>query len=269
MTRRPDLPCADCGALMWRGATSAPEGEACCRPCRARRPKSPAYVNQHIPKVCEQCGRGYEAASTRTRYCSVACGNYARQQRIRADDDPCVKRRARDVAAPGLTEHQRRAILADWRRQRRACTYCGAPADTVDHVLPLVRGGTNYEGNLTPACRRCNGAKGGLTLVEWRTGKRLAPMREQAQRHRAAMTARRKAKVPVQDAIRLTPCALPGCGGWSVARSKYCEVECADEANARMTRDRYRLAHGLPVDPAEPTSTFDRRRGAFAQVSES
>ena len=34
MPRRPDLPCAGCGTLMWRGKGSLPEGEAKCRACR-------------------------------------------------------------------------------------------------------------------------------------------------------------------------------------------------------------------------------------------
>lgn len=37
MPRFPDLPCADCGELMWRSSTSLPEGQACCRSCRKRR----------------------------------------------------------------------------------------------------------------------------------------------------------------------------------------------------------------------------------------
>lgn len=205
------------------------------------------YVNPRIPKVCEQCGCDFEAATKRTRYCSVACGNYARAQRIRADTDPHVKRRAREFAAPGLNEHQRRSILAAWRKQGRSCTYCGAPADTVDHVLPLVRGGTNYEGNLTPACRRCNGAKGGLTVVEWRTGKRLPQMQQQAQRHRAAMSARLMAMRAVQDALPLPRvCALPGCIGWAEGASKYCSGTCMWEWNARAGRERYRAKAGLP-----------------------
>ena len=34
MPRSPDLPCAGCGKLLWRGTTSLPEGEAMCNPCR-------------------------------------------------------------------------------------------------------------------------------------------------------------------------------------------------------------------------------------------
>lgn len=34
MPRNPDMPCAGCGKLMWRSATSLPEGQARCRTCR-------------------------------------------------------------------------------------------------------------------------------------------------------------------------------------------------------------------------------------------
>lgn len=41
------------------------------------------------------------------------------------------------------------------------CVYCGTmDADTIDHVIPLSRGGTNELSNLRPACRQCNMAKG-------------------------------------------------------------------------------------------------------------
>ncbi len=41
------------------------------------------------------------------------------------------------------------------------CAYCGAPASTVDHVLPLARGGTSDVDNLVPCCSRCNSSRGG------------------------------------------------------------------------------------------------------------
>jgi hypothetical protein len=40
VARRPDLPCAGCGRLLWRGAGSLPEGEAKCRDCRREQVKS-------------------------------------------------------------------------------------------------------------------------------------------------------------------------------------------------------------------------------------
>jgi hypothetical protein len=51
------------------------------------------------------------------------------------------------------------------------CVYCGRPADTYDHVLPISRGGTSEVANVVPACRRCNSAKGARTPEEWRRQK--------------------------------------------------------------------------------------------------
>lgn len=39
------------------------------------------------------------------------------------------------------------------------CVYCGAPADTIDHVIPRSKGGTDDPDNLVPACRDCNSRK--------------------------------------------------------------------------------------------------------------
>lgn len=41
------------------------------------------------------------------------------------------------------------------------CHYCGAPATTVDHIIPQALGGPVRAGwNRVPACRSCNAAKG-------------------------------------------------------------------------------------------------------------
>lgn len=39
------------------------------------------------------------------------------------------------------------------------CYYCGCEADTMDHRIPLARGGTHFPSNLVPACRVCNSRK--------------------------------------------------------------------------------------------------------------
>ena len=44
--------------------------------------------------------------------------------------------------------------------QQGACHYCEKifqPKElTMDHVVPLARGGTSTKGNLVPACKNCN-----------------------------------------------------------------------------------------------------------------
>jgi hypothetical protein len=52
-----------------------------------------------------------------------------------------------------------------WKRRRASgiCHYCGgrfAPQTlTMDHVVPLVRGGRSTRGNVVPACKTCNAGK--------------------------------------------------------------------------------------------------------------
>ena len=47
------------------------------------------------------------------------------------------------------------------------CSYCGAKATEIDHVIPRAQGGTNSVHNLTPACRACNEKKSNQTLKEF------------------------------------------------------------------------------------------------------
>lgn len=59
-----------------------------------------------------------------------------------------------------------------WQQQIQAgvCHYCGcqvgADALTMDHVVPVVRGGTSTRGNVVPACHACNQKKKYLTPAE-------------------------------------------------------------------------------------------------------
>jgi 5-methylcytosine-specific restriction endonuclease McrA len=46
------------------------------------------------------------------------------------------------------------------KRDDYTCAYCSKPANTVDHVVPLARGGDKYDtNNLVAACIACNSAK--------------------------------------------------------------------------------------------------------------
>jgi 5-methylcytosine-specific restriction endonuclease McrA len=49
----------------------------------------------------------------------------------------------------------------------RTCRYCGRYADTVDHVVPVSKGGTEDLSNLVPCCRACNYSKQDKSLEEW------------------------------------------------------------------------------------------------------
>ena len=56
-----------------------------------------------------------------------------------------------------------------FNKRGKVCTYCrSVRADTIDHIVPLSRGGHNVIQNLVPACRQCNSSKGDLLLTEWK-----------------------------------------------------------------------------------------------------
>lgn len=86
----------------------------------------------------------------------------------------------------GLRPSRRRKLFESTKGH---CWYCGAPADTVDHVIPIrprpetkrkllsmgiapVTCSRNRLNNLLPACIDCNHFKENFTLEEWR--KKLA-----------------------------------------------------------------------------------------------
>ena len=84
--------------------------------------------------------------------------------------------------APLLTDEEIAREKAEARRLRRTrwwrkkcakgvCHWCGRrvpPSElTMDHVVPLARGGRSTRENLVPACRECNRSKGHRLAFEW------------------------------------------------------------------------------------------------------
>ena len=60
-----------------------------------------------------------------------------------------------------------------WQKKTQAgvCYYCHEPVGrqnlTMDHVVPLSRGGRSTKGNLVPACKACNNKKRYMLPLEW------------------------------------------------------------------------------------------------------
>ena len=82
---------------------------------------------------------------------------------IRADEQHIARERAK---AKKLRESEW------WQAQLRkgVCHYCGkhvgAENLTMDHVIPVARGGTSTKGNIVPCCFACNQGKGFYTPAE-------------------------------------------------------------------------------------------------------
>jgi 5-methylcytosine-specific restriction protein A len=60
-----------------------------------------------------------------------------------------------------------------WKRKcaEGICYFCKrkvAPRElTIDHIVPIIRGGKSTKGNIVPACKDCNNKKKYLLPIEW------------------------------------------------------------------------------------------------------
>lgn len=71
-------------------------------------------------------------------------------------------------------EKARELRKSQWWKNRLAkgvCHWCGKrfPVEelSMDHIVPIVRGGTSSRGNVVPACKECNSKKKYLLPLEW------------------------------------------------------------------------------------------------------
>ena len=60
------------------------------------------------------------------------------------------------VCQPRRTRGRRLQALRAAYVIGRDCAICGAPAEHLDHVTPVIRGGSDVPTNLQPLCAACN-----------------------------------------------------------------------------------------------------------------
>ena len=81
---------------------------------------------------------------------------------VTEEDIKREKSRAREIRRSRWWQH---------KCARGVCFYCerhvGSSNLTMDHVVPLSRGGKSKKGNLVPACKECNNRKKYLLPIEW------------------------------------------------------------------------------------------------------
>ncbi len=84
---------------------------------------------------------------------------------IEIERDDSHIRREREKARQMRGSHYWQRLL-----QKGECHYCHkkfpAAELTMDHVVPLVRGGRSVKGNVVPCCKECNNRKQYKTPVE-------------------------------------------------------------------------------------------------------
>lgn len=159
--------CATCGGPMPGGVRAG--RRYCSKPCGQRDKLVEHALMESIgTRACVACGKEFKPKSPRNVTCSRAC---SRQRDIELNSSNWNhKRRARLNASPDSVGVSPRDWARELRRVAGACFYCGVRSGklTMDHVIPVSRGGRHALGNVAPACRRCNASKHDDTVMEWR-----------------------------------------------------------------------------------------------------
>lgn len=157
-------------------------------------------------KVCIQCSQPMpDGKRPHAVYCTRKCKTSASERRRPQRDHAARYLREREhrlesVSAyqrenpqvPQRSKRRRKALIAgagvfqvsakDWskevRRHGGRCFYCNSDGRmSMDHVVPISRGGRHSIGNLVPACITCNSSKRDRTIMEWRL-KRPSPRKK-------------------------------------------------------------------------------------------
>lgn len=192
MPRRPDLPCADCGTLMWRGKGVLPEGQARCRACRAGDKQRHGTATRYKGGCrCPDCReakrvemveyvkmvRERDGISPSQKYRPLKVG-----RRPPGDCSQCGKALAQAASTAAMCTPCRRRSkrgidirpadrLAIYDRDGWTCGICSEPVDstlsghhqwgpTLDHIMPRSLGGSDEPTNLRLAHRACNSRRG-------------------------------------------------------------------------------------------------------------
>jgi 5-methylcytosine-specific restriction endonuclease McrA len=110
-------------------------------------PGGAPHVSPTLARLCPGCRRLRIVAGRRC----LACQRAADRARDARRGSP---------ASRGNDARYRRLRAAILARDGGICAWCRGPARTIDHLVPLARGGTADEANLVAACARCNSAQG-------------------------------------------------------------------------------------------------------------
>ena len=146
-----------------------------CRKCQNRKtternqcPERQAYMARYYLEHPEKF-KGYRAKSdpAETRRRSRAWSKANPERRRNMGHVRRARKRANGVFV---------VLEKDLRRLYSSpCAGCGSREKvTIDHVVPISRGGRHSIGNMQPMCRRCNSSKNDRLMVEWRGARCVA-----------------------------------------------------------------------------------------------
>lgn len=183
-TIRVRLKCKACGTIVERNQSTVLQKNIRCECCKEQNKLRDERVklmrffialkDAKTPKICACCGEEFYSVYPTTVYCSEQCRKRAKLNRT--GNTKNYRHRARKYGCSYESGITRIAVV---RRDKNTCQICGKicnPNDkrwgtfgpdypTLDHKIPLAKGGPHSWSNVQCACGECNSIKRDLLIV--------------------------------------------------------------------------------------------------------
>lgn len=172
--KRIRLKCNTCGNIIERAMSTARQKNIECEYCKEAKQLQEArqkmmcffyaLSDAKTPKTCAYCGKQFYSSSPTKKYCSDICKKKSKGNRS------SYRSRCRHYGVYYDTSVTRTKVL---ERDKYKCQICGKECDkndtswgfsgpdfpTLDHIIPLAKGGTHTWNNVQCACGMCNSNK--------------------------------------------------------------------------------------------------------------
>lgn len=152
-----------CSLTCWGLANRTRQFSASCLVCKQEFRTRYGKPNKYCSQKCSSTGRRMSPEHHRQR--TVAYTRRWRKENPEKRRLQKNKRRALEHGAEGnFTLDDLEEIK---KRFGNRCAICGKKKLlTIDHIIPLSRGGSNFKENIQPLCRNCNSRKHAKILVK-------------------------------------------------------------------------------------------------------
>jgi 5-methylcytosine-specific restriction endonuclease McrA len=162
--------CAVCGkSFLRKGNSQKYCSDECVKKANSKRA-------MHT-KICKECGREFETDHDKTLYCSSTCSNRYRRKRNALSKD-------KRLSLNGKIDYSI-SLKKLYKRDKGICYICGKQCNlkdieiteegyyiagedypSIDHVIPIAKGGKHSWNNIKLAHRCCNAVKGDKLINE-------------------------------------------------------------------------------------------------------
>lgn len=157
--------CSKCGEIkpfdQFRVSRQRKDGRQCyCRSCHAK--ANSVWRSKHRARHLATVRKWHSDNRDKSRAANRAWT--ANNRKRRRNIDQARRTRLNNNGVFLVLDKEIRRIHGS------PCANCGAKDNiTVDHILPISRGGRHSIGNLQPLCKPCNSSKKDRLMVEWRS----------------------------------------------------------------------------------------------------